>query len=91
MNGPPSGAYILVLEDDQTTRELLEIVLTDEGYDARSASSVAQALAVAQEREPVLVLFDMLLQDQRGDDFVKAYRAMPGATARLIAVSGIAR
>ena len=90
MNELPSRAYILVLEDDQTTRELLEIVLTDEGYETRSAGTVSQALAVAQERQPALVLFDMLLPDANGEDFVTAYRALPGATARLIAVSGVA-
>ena len=90
MNRPPSRSYILVLEDDQTTRELLEIVLTDEGYEARSAGTVSQALAVARERQPAVILFDMLLPDEGGEGFVRAYRALPGAMARLIAVSGIA-
>src|SRR4051794_27994973 len=69
--------YILVLDDDDATRELLDILLTEEGYEVRAASNAAEALALAGERQPALILFDMLLGTLRGAAFVESYRQLP--------------
>jgi len=85
-----SAGYILVVEDDDALRELLEIVLTDEGYEVQVASSAAEALNLARKRQPALILFDVLLGDQHGAAFVESYRRLPDATAPMMAVSALA-
>jgi len=82
--------YILVVDDDRAFCDLLDNFLACEGHEVQCAVSVSQALHLAQERQPTLVLFDLRLPDQSGEDFVAAYRALPNASARLIAVSGLA-
>ena len=37
-------SYILVVEDEDVLRELLEIVLVEEGYDVRCAINASRAL-----------------------------------------------
>ena len=85
-----SAGYILVVDDDDALRELLEIVLTDEGYEVQVAGSAAQALNLARKRQPALILFDVLLGDQHGAAFVESYRQLPDATAPMLAVSALA-
>jgi DNA-binding response OmpR family regulator len=82
--------YILVVEDEPALGELLEILLTEEGYEVQQAMTAAQALSMAQHRQPSLILFDVSLPDLNGVDFVTRYRELPRSTAALIAVSAIA-
>ena len=83
-------SYILVVEDEDVLRELLEIVLSEEGYEVRSATDARCALDLAACERPSLILFDLTLPDLSGAAFVERYRALPNASAMLIAVSGIA-
>ena len=82
-------SYILVVEDEDILRELLEIVLSEEGYEVRSATTAVDALDMAACERPAAIVFDMTLPDLCGAAFVKRYRELPDATAPLIAVSGI--
>jgi DNA-binding response OmpR family regulator len=84
------AARILILEDDDAILELLETVLSEEGYEIQTTRRAVQALRVAREWQPHVILFDISLPDQSGADFVKGYRELPDAQATLIAVSGIA-
>jgi two-component system, chemotaxis family, chemotaxis protein CheY len=81
---------ILVVEDEDVLRELLEIVLAEEGYEVRSATHASRALEMAACEQPSLIIFDITLPDLSGAELVARYRALPDATAALIAVSGIA-
>lgn len=80
-------AYILVIDDDQEIRELLEIALSEEGYDVGTAASISGALNHIEERHPDLILLDLWLQGESGETFIEAYRALPDATAPLVLLS----
>ena len=82
-------SYILVVEDEDVLRELVEIVLSEEGYAVRSAVNAARALDMVISERPSLILFDISLPDLSGAEFVQRYRALPDATATLIALSAI--
>ena len=82
------SAYILVLDDDEALRELLEITLSDEGYAVQSAATSEEALAMAAQQQPRVILFDLTLGNSRGEGFATTYSQLPNATARLIVVSG---
>jgi DNA-binding response OmpR family regulator len=82
------SAYVLILDDDEAMRELLEITLSGEGYDVRSAASSDEALASAAQQQPRVILFDLTLGNRDGESFVRAYRQLSNATACLIVVSG---
>ena len=83
-------SYVLVVEDEDVLRELLEIVLADEGYEVRCATSAARALDLVTAERPSLIIFDITLPDLNGAELVERYRGLSDATAPLIAVSGIA-
>jgi two-component system, OmpR family, response regulator MprA len=56
-----SGAHVLVAEDDRGIRESLERALRFEGYQVRAVSDGAQALEAVTEKEPDLVILDVMM------------------------------
>lgn len=52
---------ILVVDDEHDIRELVAGVLSDEGYECRTAGDSTAALAMIDERRPSLVLLDVWL------------------------------
>jgi two-component system response regulator PilR (NtrC family) len=67
---------ILVVDDEQSMRELLEIVLRREGYDVVIADNGRAALS-ALERDPVdLLISDIKMPDMSGVDVLRAARGI---------------
>src|SRR5690606_8768680 len=58
---------ILVVDDEQDIRELVAGVLSDEGYECRTAGDSSSALAMIDERRPSLVLLDVWLHGSAMD------------------------
>jgi DNA-binding response OmpR family regulator len=59
-------ARILVVDDDASSRDIAARLLAREGYDAQTAGSGAECLAVAK-REPVdLILLDVMMPEMDG-------------------------
>src|SRR5919106_661911 len=82
-------SYILVVDDDESICDVIELALTDEGYEVVCARNGEHALRLLQERAPALVLFDLVMPDQSGEDFIKACRQVPNGAAPMIVVSGM--
>jgi CheY-like chemotaxis protein len=68
--------HILLVEDDDTNRKLVRIILGD-GYRISEAASVEQALDLLQREKPDLLLLDIRLGDGSGLDVIRAVRADP--------------
>lgn len=58
---------ILVVDDEVDIRELVAGILSDEGYEARTAFDADSALAAINDRVPRLVFLDIWLQGSRLD------------------------
>lgn len=58
---------ILIVDDERDIRELVAGVLSDEGYECRTAGTSDEALAAVDERRPSLVLLDVWLHGSRMD------------------------
>ena len=52
---------ILIVDDEKDIRDLVAGVLSDEGYECRTAGDSRAALAAVDERRPSLVLLDVWL------------------------------
>ncbi|MDP9373223.1 MAG: response regulator [Chloroflexota bacterium] len=50
---------VLVVDDDTAVRDLIEIILSDEGYRVRTAGDGRAALTLARDEPPDLVLMDV--------------------------------
>ena len=58
---------ILIVDDERDIRELVAGVLSDEGYECRTAADSTSALAALDERRPSLVLLDVWLHGSAMD------------------------
>lgn len=67
----PRGADVLVVDDEEDIRELLEMTLIRMGLGADAAGSVAEARALLEDNEYRLCLTDMRLPDGDGLELVR--------------------
>jgi two-component system cell cycle response regulator len=70
-------ATILVVDDTPINHELMRSILEGHGYAMLSASSVREALALARERAPDLIVSDLHMPEQDGFDLLRALQADP--------------
>ena len=66
-NGSQIGSEVLVVDDEADIRELIAGILSDEGYETRSASDSDGTLAAIAQRRPHIVVLDVWLQGSRLD------------------------
>jgi DNA-binding response OmpR family regulator len=66
---------ILVAEDDEDILELVVFDLEDEGYEVLTARDGEQAIALALERRPDLVLLDVAMPGLDGYEVTRRLRA----------------
>lgn len=65
---------LLVIEDDEQTRENLAIILDMEGYAVRSAPNGRDGLALAQADHPALIICDVSMPEMDGHEVLRKLR-----------------
>src|SRR5205085_3990791 len=65
---------ILVIEDDEYSRDALAHLLAAEGYEARSASDGESGLAKAHEMQPDVIVLDLNLPGIDGKQVIQMIR-----------------
>ncbi len=82
---------VLVVDDEADVRAFLTAVLEKDGYRVVTAPDGRQALRIAEEEQPDLIVLDLQMPEQTGTDFYR--RLMKHDTLRdtpIIVVSGVA-
>jgi CheY-like chemotaxis protein len=80
---------VLVVDDSVDTARMMKVLLKQAGYDARTAFDGEEALRVAAEYRPEVVLLDLTLPGIGGQEVASELRkdsALAGAL--IVAVSG---
>lgn len=80
----PRGLRLLLVEDHDSTRELMQRLLESMGHQVVAADSVRTALSAAENRDFDLVISDLGLPDGSGHDLMAHLRGR----CRAIALSG---
>ncbi|HYW13444.1 MAG TPA: response regulator [Longimicrobium sp.] len=80
---------VLLVEDSDAIRDAFTILLEDAGYTVLGAGTGGDALRMAAEHLPDLMLLDMGLPDMTGLDVVRQVKADAGtAGISVVAVTG---
>jgi len=68
-------ARILIVDDERSIRELLEIFLRKEGYEVQKAQSVTEALDLIKSTEFDLIVSDIRMPEMSGIDLLRHVRS----------------
>jgi CheY-like chemotaxis protein len=84
-----SPCRVLIVEDNDDTRQMLHEALAYSGHDVREARDGATGVALAAEDAPDVALIDIGLPDLDGYEVARRLRAAPGGRRiGLIAITG---
>jgi CheY-like chemotaxis protein len=73
-SGTPDRPLVLIVDDNEQNRKLARDVLRSAGFRTLAAASGAEAIALADEQLPDVVLLDLRLPDLDGVDVARALR-----------------
>jgi len=82
-------ARILVVDDEDSIRRSLQVILTSKNYEVLLAESGEEALSLAQANPPDLVILDLCMNDMSGLDVCRELRSW--LTAPILVLSVIIR
>jgi len=68
----PSAPLVLIVDDDERNRKLAQDVLRRSGFRTIEAADGPAAIALADDRQPDVVLLDLHLPDMEGRDVARA-------------------
>ncbi len=69
-----SGAKLILVEDDPALSELLEYRFANEGYDVRTTGNGDEAIVMAAEDTPDLVILDWMIEGTSGIEVCRRLR-----------------
>jgi CheY-like chemotaxis protein len=79
--------YVLVVDDDEDIRQLVDMALSSEGHQVITAQHGAAALEVLATSLPDVILLDMKMPVMDGWELARRYRAMPGPHAPIVVIT----
>lgn len=69
-----SGETILIVDDEESVRDSLALVMSDEGYETIIAASGKAALELLRETHPALALLDIAMPEMDGIETLRRFR-----------------
>ncbi|KPJ95467.1 MAG: hypothetical protein AMS18_02790 [Gemmatimonas sp. SG8_17] len=82
---------VLVVDDEADVRRFLIAVLNKHGYETVAAEDGTQALEVARQEKPDLVILDLQMPHETGTGFYRKFsRSKDYEATPIIVVSGLA-
>jgi response regulator RpfG family c-di-GMP phosphodiesterase len=72
---------ILIVDDDASVRDVISVLLQEEGYECRTAAGAQEALDIAAQEAPPLVISDMKMPGRDGIWLLEAFRERHPETA----------
>lgn len=81
------GKRVLVVEDEESIRRVLERVLARKGFTVTLAADGCEGLRLAQECSPEVILSDVLMPVLSGPEMTQRLRAM-GNLVPVVLMSG---
>ncbi|RYE82625.1 MAG: hybrid sensor histidine kinase/response regulator, partial [Myxococcales bacterium] len=91
---PLTGLSLLVVDDDDDTREMLRLQLESRGARVRHADSAAEGMRLFEAEPPDVLVSDIGMPITSGYDFIAMIRALPpesGGHVPAIALTAYAR
>ena len=83
-----SNARILVVDDEADIRQLVQEILSEEGYEVDVAANATEARAACARQAPDLVLLDIWMPDTDGISLLREWQQAQSFAAPVVMMSG---
>jgi len=77
MDTQSASAYVLVVEDDIDSREIMSRTLEYFGFRVKEASNGIEGLDKAKEEKPALIILDVMMPQMNGFQFLSLLNSEP--------------
>lgn len=84
----PSDKKVLIVEDDLGVMEFLKIIVAREGFGVLNALDGHEAIQVAREGKPDLILLDLMLPRAGGFEIVRELQQEPTDEIPIVIMTG---
>lgn len=74
---------ILIVDDNPSIREILEVVLTSSNYAVRCAQNGSEALSLIEKNPPRLVILDLSMPGMTGYEVLERIRGLESDSCRI--------
>lgn len=81
-----SSSRVLIADDIQQNRELLEAYLADEGYEILMASDGQQTMQLVDQHQPDLILLDIMMPRMSGYEVCSQIKGDPARRGILVLI-----
>jgi len=86
--GKPSDKLVLIVDDDDSVRELIEFIVKKEGFRIEKAADGEEALAKARAVSPDLILLDLMLPKFGGFEILRELQSDETGTIPIVIITG---
>jgi two-component system KDP operon response regulator KdpE len=83
----PSDRLVLLVDDDENIRSLLEMSLEMEGFKIITAGNGLEAQKKLADKSPDLIITDLMMPGQGGYEFLRELQAQGGGRTPIFVVS----
>jgi CheY-like chemotaxis protein len=81
---------VLVVDDEEGIRDVIDVVLSTQGYKVMTAPHGAAALDALDQTCPAVILLDMRMPVMDGWEFAREYRRRAACKAPIVVVTAAA-
>lgn len=75
---------VLVVEDDEVQRKVIEFNLSREGYDVKGAGTISSGMTLMKEHKPDVVITDVMLPDGNGIELLERFLSIDPDLAVIV-------
>jgi DNA-binding response OmpR family regulator len=86
--GKPQDKLIVVVDDDQSIRDLIEMLVKAEGFRCETAGDGEVGIKLIQDKIPDLVLLDLMLPRYGGFEILRQLQTGDTARVPIVIVTG---
>jgi DNA-binding response OmpR family regulator len=86
--GRPADKLVLIVDDDESVRDLIEFIVKKEGFRIEKAADGEEALSKAKAVNPDLILLDLMLPKYGGFEILRELQADETAGIPIVIITG---
>lgn len=84
----PQDKLVLIVDDDDSIRELLEFIVKKEGFKVEKVADGKTALEKVKNLNPDLILLDLMLPGYGGFEIIRELQAYETASIPIVVITG---